>query len=83
MSSGTLIFPHQLLKNHPALDTNKKVFLIEEFLFFRQYKFHKLKLIFHRASVKAYQHYLTSRGYDVHYLDAFNPAAAEHADQNI
>ena len=68
----TLIFPHQLFKQHPALDKNRKVFLIEDPLFFGDIRyplnFHKKKLIFHRASMKAYEDYLTSQGYDVVYL---------------
>jgi deoxyribodipyrimidine photolyase-related protein len=63
MSSVTLIFPHQLFEKHPALKNNTKVFLVEEYLFFNQYKLHKQKLIFHRASMKAYQHHLTENGY--------------------
>lgn len=68
----TLIFPHQLFKEHPALDKNRKVFLIEDPLFFGDIryplKFHKKKLIFHRASMKAYEKYLTDKGLDVVYL---------------
>lgn len=75
MSSVVLIFPHQLFEYHPALKQNNKVFLIEEFLFFRQYTFHKQKLIFHRASMKAYQNYLNENGYDVHYVEAQDHAA--------
>ncbi len=68
----TLIFPHQLFKQHPALDKNRKVFLIEDPLFFGDirypFNFHKKKIIFHRASMKAYEDYLTQQGYDVVYL---------------
>ena len=68
----TLIFPHQLFKEHPALDKDRKVFLIEDPLFFRDIRyplnFHKKKLVFHRASMKAYEDYLTRQGYDVVYF---------------
>jgi len=68
----TLIFPHQLFKEHPALDKNRIVFLIEDPLFFGDIRyplnFHKKKLTFHRASMKAYEDYLTKQGYDVVYL---------------
>jgi len=68
----TLIFPHQLFREHPALDKSRKVFLIEDPLFFGDIRyplnFHKKKLIFHRASMKAYEDYLTGQGYDVVYL---------------
>ena len=46
------------------------VYLIEEYLFFRQYRFHKQKLAFHRASMKYYQLYLEKKGMVVHYIDS-------------
>jgi deoxyribodipyrimidine photolyase-related protein len=49
--------------------------LVEEFLFFRQYNFHKQKLVFHRASMKAYQQFLQSKGYEVVYIDAHENTA--------
>ncbi|MFN5762377.1 MAG: cryptochrome/photolyase family protein, partial [Sphingobacteriales bacterium] len=50
MASATLIFPHQLFEQHPALVEGDPVFLLEEYLFFKLYPFHKKKLILHRAS---------------------------------
>lgn len=70
MSAVSILFPHQLFEQHPALSANRPVYLVEEFLFFRQYRFHKQKLVFHRASMKAYQHYLLSKGYEVSYIEA-------------
>lgn len=70
VSAATLIFPHQLFKDHPALDKNWPVYLVEEFLFFRQYNFHKQKLIFHRACMKAFQHFLEAKGYQVRYVES-------------
>ncbi len=70
MSVVSIVFPHQLFEEHPALLKNRPVYLVEEFLFFRQYNFHKQKLAFHRASMKAYYHYLQSRGYVVSYIEA-------------
>jgi deoxyribodipyrimidine photolyase-related protein len=68
----TLVFPNQLFKDNPALNKSRKVFLIEDPLFFGDIryplKFHKKKLIFHRASMKAYEKYLSEQGYDVIYL---------------
>jgi len=48
------------------------VYLIEEFLFFNHYKFHKQKIAFHRATMKTYQDYLQSLGKKVHYIDALS-----------
>ncbi len=58
MSSVSLVFPNQLFEDHPALSRNRRVILVEEFLFFRQYRFHIQKLTFHRASMKFYESYL-------------------------
>lgn len=69
MTSISLVFPHQLYRDHPALNPKRPVYLVEEFLFFRQYNFHKQKLAFHRASMKAYERFLTTNGYQVHYID--------------
>jgi deoxyribodipyrimidine photolyase-related protein len=65
-----LIFPHQLFKNTPILNTECRVYLIEEFLFYKHYKFHKQKIAFHRATMKAYQDYLESKDKIVDYIEA-------------
>jgi len=71
-NSATLIFPHQLYQSNPALKKDSKVYLIEESLYFNQYKFHKQKLILHRASMKLYEQFLFSKGISVEYIDHFN-----------
>lgn len=65
----TLIFPHQLFKNHPALQKNRPVYLAEEWLFFKQYPFHKQKLVLHRASMQFYENWLTQNEYSVTYIE--------------
>jgi deoxyribodipyrimidine photolyase-related protein len=72
MSTAVLIFPHQLFEDNPSIKKNSAVYLIEEFLFFRQYKFHKQKLVFHRASMKFYHDYLKSHKLKVVYIDSTN-----------
>lgn len=69
MGTVSLVFPHQLFEKHPALIKGCPVLLVEEHLFFRQYNFHKQKLVFHRASMKAYQQFLDSMGYQVTYIE--------------
>ena len=54
MPTATLIYPHQLFADHPAKTGADSVFLVEDPLFFRQYPFHKQKLILHRASMRRY-----------------------------
>ncbi len=70
MQAITLIFPHQLVHEHPILDLKRKIILAEEYLFFRQFQFHKQKLIFHRAGMKAYAKFLTGKGFKVEYIDS-------------
>ncbi len=65
-----LIFPHQLFLKSPLLENGKPIYLIEEYLFFKQYKFHKQKLAFHRASMKSYADTLTKKGHEVHYIES-------------
>ncbi len=69
MSAVSLVFPHQLFKNNPALKKGRHVYLVEEWLFFRQYNFHKHKLILHRSSMKFYEAYIKERGFNVTYVE--------------
>lgn len=68
-----LIFPHQLFKDTDYLDKDQPVFLVEEYLFFRQYKFHKQKIALHRATMKFYEDYLTEAKFKVEYIDSTSP----------
>ena len=63
-----LIFPNQLFAENPVPGNSDEVYLIEEYLFFRQYRFHKQKIAFHRASMKCYQHFLEKKGVKVNYI---------------
>ena len=72
MNSIFLIFPHQLFKDISLLKKADSVYIIEEYLFFNQYKFHKQKLALHRASMKYYEHYLQENGIKTNYIDATN-----------
>src|SRR5210317_1341166 len=70
MKTANLIFPHQLFEFSPLLEKDGEVFLVEEYLFFKQYKFHKQKIAFHRASMKRYEACLLKQNVDVTYVDA-------------
>jgi deoxyribodipyrimidine photolyase-related protein len=72
MNAVTLVFPHQLFKVNPAVDGARKVYLVEEYLFFSQYKFHQQKLVLHRASMKFYAGYLAGKKITVEYIDAID-----------
>jgi len=66
----SIIFPNQLYKQHPAIHSNRIVYLIEEWHFFNQYQFHKEKLVLHRASMKFYEQFLKNQGLLVHYIES-------------
>jgi deoxyribodipyrimidine photolyase-related protein len=68
-----LVFPHQLFQDIAPLKQAAEVILTEEFLFFNQYKFHKQKLLLHRASMKYYQHFLEEKGIKTRYVEAVSP----------
>lgn len=70
MPTAALIYPHQLFDSHPALARTNCAVLIEEPLFFRQYAFHRQKLILHRASMKKFADRLQKDGIKVHYIEA-------------
>lgn len=57
-----LIFPHQLFEDHPALENAEACVLVEDPLFFRQYRFHAQKLLLHRASMQHYAGQLRLQG---------------------
>ena len=60
MATG-ILFPHQLSEQNSLVSTCDTIYLIEEWLFFKQYNFHKQKICFHRASLKFYESYLQSK----------------------
>ena len=64
-----LIFPHQLFYNNKYLNKDEIIYLIEEPRFFTDFNFHKLKLAYHRASMKAYHDFLIQNNYTVKYFE--------------
>jgi deoxyribodipyrimidine photolyase-related protein len=52
-----LLFPVHLFKNIQNLK-NHKIYIIEDPIYFIDYKYHKLKLAYHRATMKTYYDYL-------------------------
>ena len=75
MTAINLLFPHQLFAQHDLYSNGHPVYLVEEYLFFRQYKFHKQKIAFHRASMKCHAAALEARGLVVHYINAHDTPA--------
>jgi deoxyribodipyrimidine photolyase-related protein len=65
MSEATVIYPHQLFAEHPALQPGRRVYLIEEQLLLTYNPTHIQKLILHKLTLDAYQEYLIAAGYTV------------------
>lgn len=70
-----LIFPHQLFDTLPTPCQGMPIILIEEYLFFKHIPFHKQKIAFHRASMKAYEANLKLLNKQVTYINAKDPEA--------
>lgn len=75
MNAVNLIFPHQLFEKSVLIDNGLPVYLVEEFLYFKQYPFHKQKIAFHRATMKYYEAYLIQKGVNVNYIEAIESTA--------
>lgn len=69
MNAVTLVFPHQLFQNHPAIAKDRRVVIVEEPLLFTQFHFHKQKLLFHRATMQSYKAFLEDRNVEVEYVE--------------
>ena len=76
MTAVTIVFPHQIFKEHPAIDAARPVYLVEEELFFNQMNFHKQKLVLHRATMKMYQDFLEDKKIGVQYIEAAEELSA-------
>lgn len=70
----TLIFPHQLYREHPAIVPGRAIYLLEDPLLYGTDRhqplpqLHPFKRVLHRASLLAYQERLESQGHQVHLL---------------
>jgi deoxyribodipyrimidine photolyase-related protein len=81
----TLIFPHQLFQNHPAIAKGREIRLIEDPLFFGNdphwpAAMHQQKLLLHRASMKAHAAELEAAGHTVYYVDVPDGTDTDSAD---
>lgn len=71
MKSINIIFPHQLFQESPLFEKEVPWYIVEEYLFFKQYPFHKQKIAFHRTTMKRYADFLRiEKNLDVHYVEA-------------
>ena len=68
-----LLFPHQLFEQPLPIPASTPIFLIENDLFFTQYRFHQQKIILHRSSMKYYQQRLEKQKRIVTYIEHHQP----------
>ncbi|MET1038068.1 MAG: cryptochrome/photolyase family protein [Aeromicrobium sp.] len=64
-----LVYPHQLFVEHLEAPAGTVFVLVEDDLFFRQYRFHVQKLILHRASMRRFAQRLRDASYDVEVIE--------------
>ena len=65
-----ILLPNQLFEVSPLLNNKNNFILVEEYLFFNQFKFHKQKILFHRITMKNYQNYLEFKERKVKYIES-------------
>ncbi|MFT7344903.1 MAG: deoxyribodipyrimidine photolyase-related protein [Lentimonas sp.] len=71
MKTVNILFPHQLFQESPLFEENAPFYMVEEYLFFKQYPFHKQKIAFHRATMKRYAYFLQQeKHFEVNYIDS-------------
>ncbi len=68
MKEATIVYPHQLFADSPALNSSRPVFLVEESLILTHNPIHTQKLMFHKLSLDAYQEKLREEGFNVKLL---------------
>jgi deoxyribodipyrimidine photolyase-related protein len=70
MQNLNLIFPNQLFEESTLYTNNANCVLVEHDLYFNQFKFHKQKLAYHRASMQVFKKSLEDKGLSVRYVSA-------------
>jgi deoxyribodipyrimidine photolyase-related protein len=65
MNEATIIYPHQLFKQSPAIKDGRLIYLVEEPLILTHNPIHLQKLMFHKLTLDSYQHDLEATGHQV------------------
>ncbi len=65
-----LIYPNQLFEDLSLMNSENKTILLEDFLFFKKYKFHKQKILLHRLTLKNYEKYLQENNFKTQYIES-------------
>lgn len=88
LKTATLIYPHQLYRPHPAIHKKRLQVLIEDPLFFGdpvyKIRFHKQKLMLHRASMKHYEREVLRRnGFPCEYIEYADMDSSERVFEKL
>lgn len=67
---AAIVYPHQLFPDIAWMQGVDRVYLVEDPLFFKQYPFHRQKLMLHRASMRWYADRLRQQEREVRYVEA-------------
>ena len=59
--SVSIILPNQLFEKSPIIVMSDIIYLVEDLTFFVKFKYHKMKLVLHRASMKYYFNFLKKK----------------------
>lgn len=70
MTKAAVVYPHQLFVDHPALVGVSQVVLVEDPLYFSQWRFHRQKLMLHRATMMQFAESCRQQKFKVHYVEA-------------
>jgi len=67
--TAILIYPIGLFEKNTLLTKDADIYIIEDETYFTNFRFHKMKMILHRASMKYYYDYLHESKYKVKYIN--------------
>ena len=65
MKEATIIYPHQIFKDSPAIVHGRPIYLVEEALLLTHNPIHRQKLVFHKLSLDSYQSFLEEQDHAV------------------
>lgn len=72
-----LIFPNQLFIENLEVSKNTLMILVEDDLYFKQYAFHKQKLLLHRLTMLHFKDTLEAAGFKVHIIQTSTQASID------
>jgi deoxyribodipyrimidine photolyase-related protein len=83
MARALLILPNSLIEHHKDIDRSTHIFCYEHPRYITDFHYHAQKLIFHRATLKAYAEKLIDVGFRVHYIEYTQDLAESLKKQGV